>query len=731
MSRSWIQWFYEGCRNRLGSNSRYIGLGDTVGFLGPFYCAACLFFLLEIILFIAGKKKKAAAVFGAICGFLTLICLGLFEFAWLLPSNGYFFSSSYKIGHVMTIGLAILAIALLIACLVRAAKAPSAQKSSAAASDELEHLRQQIAEMSRQMEALKQNKELPQETASVQEPSAAAPVPEQKKSGGRIIALVLLFVLLLGGGFAAAKFYFIPNSQYEQAVSTYDRVHQDSYSVVKFSAAELADLGERYGRAAEQLESLGHFKDADELARLAREQQKTMISRAEEAKRQEEELPARTAQWMGSISDGMIRFETAQGKNGFLDSDGHVVIPPIYDSAEAFDDGYSDVKMNNLYGVIDKKGNLVLPCEWDEIYDSGLTDVWTVKKGDIYRLIRKDGTFLGAEFANNPTFSEGLVSVKGKGFNGYLNEAGEMAISVPDTWSCYRFKNGKAQVLIEENGQQTYGFINTEGKLISSFVLDKKYRYPYYDDESGYFFATKRVGARETVVKLDASSGSEVAESRYLNTQNSKTSFDALEVLSWNMPSEDRLPAMMWQDDKHITGGIYTKTQTMIYLDSGLLGLIIFPPDGIAWMTAGPFENGKAIVQTCGTDKLGHLDYDKKGYYGVIDKSGKYIIKAQYDQISYRSRDDQFAVKKGDVWGLLDGSGRTIMVPKYNSIGWFYADRSLVRQGSRYGYIDKSGNLVIACTCEDAKAFDKETQRATVKVNGQWHIIDAFGNIIW
>lgn len=39
-----------------------MGLGDIVGFLGPFYCAAGLFFLLEIILYIAGKKKKAAAI---------------------------------------------------------------------------------------------------------------------------------------------------------------------------------------------------------------------------------------------------------------------------------------------------------------------------------------------------------------------------------------------------------------------------------------------------------------------------------------------------------------------------------------------------------------------------------------------------------------------------------------------------------------------------------------------
>ena len=183
VSRSWIVWFYEGCRRRLGTNRQYMGLGDIVGFMGPFCCAALLFFVLEFIFCIIGGKKKALSILGAIFGFQTLICLGLFEVAWLAPSNGYFFQSGYTIGHVLTAVVAALAIAMIIICLVRASRKVASKRAANPDAAEMARMRREMDQMRREMATMEQNGK-PAMAASEPAPRAAV-VPDPAPAARR------------------------------------------------------------------------------------------------------------------------------------------------------------------------------------------------------------------------------------------------------------------------------------------------------------------------------------------------------------------------------------------------------------------------------------------------------------------------------------------------------------------------------------------------------------------
>ena len=55
------------------------------------------------------------------------------------------------------------------------------------------------------------------------------------------------------------------------------------------------------------------------------------------------------------------------GKRGFINKDGKVVVPIIYDYVEDFSEGYAAVGINGKYGFIDGSGKLVIPLEYDNI----------------------------------------------------------------------------------------------------------------------------------------------------------------------------------------------------------------------------------------------------------------------------------------------------------------------------------------------------------------------------
>lgn len=75
-------------------------------------------------------------------------------------------------------------------------------------------------------------------------------------------------------------------------------------------------------------------------------------------------------------SDGLIRFEL-NGKWGFVDRTGKIVIPATHDAAFDFHEGLAAVRIGNGWGYIDKSGKLVINLEYNiaEEFRGGLARV--------------------------------------------------------------------------------------------------------------------------------------------------------------------------------------------------------------------------------------------------------------------------------------------------------------------------------------------------------------------
>jgi hypothetical protein len=80
--------------------------------------------------------------------------------------------------------------------------------------------------------------------------------------------------------------------------------------------------------------------------------------------------------------------------------------------------GLSKIKLNNLYGFINTKGQLNIPCTYDWAYDFS-DDIAGVKKDGHYYYINKKGVKIIAQhFEKITPFYNGkaMITIKGKTF---------------------------------------------------------------------------------------------------------------------------------------------------------------------------------------------------------------------------------------------------------------------------------------------------------------------------
>lgn len=55
--------------------------------------------------------------------------------------------------------------------------------------------------------------------------------------------------------------------------------------------------------------------------------------------------------------------------SGFIDLEGNVVVPFDYDYCGTFSEGLADVRKNGLIGFVNKNGELVIPCKYENLYN--------------------------------------------------------------------------------------------------------------------------------------------------------------------------------------------------------------------------------------------------------------------------------------------------------------------------------------------------------------------------
>lgn len=148
-----------------------------------------------------------------------------------------------------------------------------------------------------------------------------------------------------------------------------------------------------------------------------------------------------------NFSEGRALFVNREGKYGYFDTKGNIVIPPLYDCAHSFKEGMA------LVGQSDSKGRIAY-----QLID---------RNGGLLSFVRVSNGYL------NEQMSDGLLFCKSiDGHCCYLNKFGKPAFFLPEgVDDCTSFWNG---IAVFQSGGRA-GVIDSNGKIMIPTNYDEAY----------------------------------------------------------------------------------------------------------------------------------------------------------------------------------------------------------------------------------------------------------------
>jgi hypothetical protein len=163
-----------------------------------------------------------------------------------------------------------------------------------------------------------------------------------------------------------------------------------------------------------------------------------------------------------------LRPTRRDGKVGFVDESGQFKISATFDDALPFSDGLAAVRVGGSWGFIDTKGRQVIPPRFKDAFYF-VQGVGTAETGTGFVLIDKTGKVIASGFdLTHGIPADGRVPVGRDDRYGYLDLRGNVAI--PLIYDDVRsFSCGSAPA--KKRGK--WGYIDTDGHTAIPFVFDE------------------------------------------------------------------------------------------------------------------------------------------------------------------------------------------------------------------------------------------------------------------
>jgi len=148
------------------------------------------------------------------------------------------------------------------------------------------------------------------------------------------------------------------------------------------------------------------------------------------------------------------------GKYGFIDLKGQIVVPCEWDDATTFKEGFATVMKNNLYSFIDRSGRQIVPLQYDFIapFTEGVA---FFKRGNKFGFINSQGVeIIAPAYKEVNSFSGGLAPVCLKNKWGFIDKNSNVVV---DFYFDYAkpFKDGYANV----EYQNGWALVDTLGNI--------------------------------------------------------------------------------------------------------------------------------------------------------------------------------------------------------------------------------------------------------------------------
>lgn len=361
-----------------------------------------------------------------------------------------------------------------------------------------------------------------------------------------------------------------------------------------------------------------------------------------------------------AVKSKLLPYERG-GNFGYINHEGHIIIPNHFQFANGFFEGLAFVKdENGQMGFINEEGKWVIPCDkciGAGDFHEGLAFV--VNEANMWGFIDKAGnTIIPCQWKCADDFSEGFAAVQDEtGKFGYINKQGELVI--PCRYSkAEPFDLGLAMVQISE---EEWTFIDTNGKPCP-FVWAEVRPFseglaPVKNAEGLWGFVNKK-----WQVELD----------------------------------------FQWNDAASFTEGLAVVSNGEKYGFINRQGEVAIP---YQWILTGSFNEGLASV-------LGASGW------GFVDREGNIVIPARYAMVSAFRNGIAFV---GDAFsmeaGYIDRFGNLLTIQKDGSDAYHFDEvdddfdiqemkESVYKVGCCWEYIQDQSEIESE-NCKESAEFDE------------------------
>lgn len=333
--------------------------------------------------------------------------------------------------------------------------------------------------------------------------------------------------------------------------------------------------------------------------------------------------------WGGTFQEGLATV-AVEGRYGYIDRTGKVVIRPAFEFACPFSEGRAMVCVGGRVGYIDTSGNLAIPCRY-EVGGGFQEGLAAVRSEGRWGFIDKGGRWIIAARYDDlgiPCFYEGLAPVAQNGKWGYIGHDGEWMIA-PRYDVAGFFVGDRAPVMLGRR----WGYIDRTGTMVIPAAFCMALSFGYAGPE-GY---GSDYDPNAAVVSVDrqAAERFRVQEGGACIDRNGRFLV---------RPGEGRV---------------------------NVLG----------------FSDGLCAASVYRQDELGQLTE----VWGYVDKKGQWVIPPRH-RGALPFSEGLAAVHIQGKWGFIDRKGEVVISPVFEGAGGFSQGFAAVRMDGKWGYIDRSGS---------------------------------------
>lgn len=381
---------------------------------------------------------------------------------------------------------------------------------------------------------------------------------------------------------------------------------------------------------------------------------------------------------------GLLAVEV-DGKWGYINEQGEMVIEPQFDSADNFiGKGVATVVVGKEHFLINREGEQVGINKFDSLeslYENGYV-IATTKSGN-YGIVDETGEFVierdnyRYEFDAIWDSKHGMFCIERNFKYGFMDINGNVVVE-PKYSTVENFAdNGLALVAIDD--YEKYGFIDVTGKV----VIDLQYDYAesFSEEIEGLAYVSK--GKEEGYIDASGEMVHKIEENKeYITIEpDIEGTFD------------DNGLAVVLKKGKKGERGKYG----MIDRE----GNYVIEPK---FDDLGPFyDNGLACARINGKD-------------GYIDRTGEFVIEPQFRFAGCFEENGLACVKvsKKTKYGYINSKGEIVIPPEYGHFGEWVNGRIWARTGNKLTLLSETGEII------------KEVETKDV-----WSIGDYDGNVIF